>query len=199
MEMSVPGDELDRLMAWFDTNKRAPRLPLKYAESKPDRAVLYRKMVRQEWNDASKPIGGLTEGECTYNFETAFKTYHTGDHARVWTSTELAKARGFENEGSGGSAYVVAQFVFDEEMTTLFKGKILPQKKTGAQHMNDFVLMHREGYEPFLHGPLEIKMFTTDEEVAVTIARHKAFDLGFSVKQAATLNKHLKFARLMDN
>ncbi|WP_271411979.1 hypothetical protein [Pseudomonas sp. Q1-7] len=195
--MSVPPDEFDRLMAYFN-GRRAPRLPLKYAESTPDRAVLYRKMVKKEWEDAAKPIGGLYEGECTFDFRVAFKTYHTGDYARVWTSTELAKVRGFENDAKGGSDYVIAQFVFEEEMTTIFRGKILPQKMTGAQHMNEFVLMHREGYEPFRHGLLEVKMFSTVEEVEVTIARHKAFDLGFSVEHAVTLNKYLKFARLMD-
>ncbi|WP_206997773.1 hypothetical protein [Trinickia mobilis] len=196
--MSVPADELGRLAAYF-TQRRAPRLPLKYAESKPDRAVLYRKMVQKEWDDGSEPIGGAKEGECEFDFAVAFKTYHTGDYARVWTSTELAKVRGFDNESKGGTGYVIAQFVFDQELTTLFKGKILPQKMQGAQHMNDFVLMHREGYEPFLHGRLEVKMFTSQEEVEVTIARHRAFDLGFSEEQADTLNEHLRFARLMDD
>lgn len=195
--MSVPPDEFDRLMAYFN-GRRAPRLPLKYVESKPDRAVLYRKMVQKEWDDAATPMHGLTEGECSFDFRKAFQTYQTGDHARVWTSTELAKVRGFDNDSKGGTGYVIAQFVFDEELTTTFKGKILPQKLKGAQHMNEYVLMHREGYEPFLHGRLEIKMFSTIEEVDVTIARHKAFDLGFSAEHAAKLNSHLQFARLMD-
>lgn len=154
-------------------------------------------MAQKEWDDASGSIRGSREGESTFDFEKAFETYQTGTYARVWTSTELAKVRGFENEAGGATGYVNVQFVFDEDLTSLFKGKILPQKMTGAQHMNDFVLMHREGYEPYLHGSKEIKMFTTTEEVEVTIARHKAFDLGFTKAQAVVLNKHLKFARLI--
>ena len=151
----------------------------------------------QEWEEASGAIRGLTEGESKFDFRKAFETYQTGTYARVWTSTEFAKIRGFENNAGGASGYVNVQFVFDEDLTSVFKGKILPQKMTGAQHMNEFVLMHREGYEPYLHGRLEVKMFTTTEEVDVTIARHKAYDLGFSKDQAVTLNKHLNFARLM--
>jgi len=194
--MSVPPDELDRLMTYF-SGRRAPRLPLKYAESRPDREVLYRRMAQQEWEDASSPIRGSSEGECTFNFLKTFQTYQTGVHARVWTSTELAKVRGFENDAGAATGYVNVQFVFDEDLTHVFRGKILPQKMTGAQHMNDFVLMHREGYEPYMHGSREIKMFTTPEEVEVTIARHKAFDLGFTKEQSTILNKHLKFARLI--
>jgi hypothetical protein len=152
-----------------------------------DRTVLYRKMSKREWNEATN------NGKRGFNFTTAFKNYQTGDYARVWTSTDLAKVRGFNNEDSGETDYVIVEFVLDQDVTKIFSD-ILPQKMTGAQHNIYAVLMHREGYKPFLHGSKLIKMFKTQEEVAVTIMRGMAFDLGFSAVHAPMFNKHLKSA-----
>lgn len=69
----------------------------------------------------------------------------------------------------------------------------------GAQHTNSHVLMHREGYEPYWHGPTLVKMFDRQEDVTITLARHRAFDLGFSKDHAARLNAALDFARLVDD
>lgn len=200
--MSVTSDDLDRLMKMFPPGRRAPRLPLKLAESKPDRCVLYRQMSLAEWGEAMTPIPttpNCDDGRFKFDFRKTFETYQTGQYARVWMSTELAKVRGFNNAAGGAVGYVYVQFVFKQDVTELFKGIILPQKKKGAQHTNTHVLMHREGYEPYLHGQMEVKMFETQEEVTVTLARHKAFDLGFSSLHATKLNEALDFARLMED
>lgn len=196
--MSVTSSDIDQLHRLFPSQTPPPRFSVKYIESKPDRAVLYRKMVMKEWTDAARPTSDATEGESSFNFRTAFEKYHTGHHARVWTSTEMAKVRGFENAAKGGDDYVLVQFVFKDELTTIFKDDILPQKMTGAQHMNEKVLMHREGYKPFQYGELLVKNFNHVDEVTATIETHRAFDLGFTAMQADKLNTNLLFARIRD-
>ncbi len=190
-------DDIDMLHRWFPPAKPAPQLPLKFTESKTNRDVLYRKMVQEEWTDASGKLnqGTCSEGESAFDFRTAFK-YHTGNHARVWASTSPHKAREFQNQAAGGSDYVLVQFVFNKDLAEVFKGNILPQKKTGAQHNNNMVLMHREGFEPFHYGKLLVKDFTSQEEVSATIELRRDFDLGYSAQHADKLNTHLIFARL---
>lgn len=123
--MSVTSEDLDQLMRLFPPGAKAPRGPLKLVESKPDRCVLYRKMALAEWKEAAtlKPRNVLADGDqFKFDFGKTFETYQTGQYARVWTSTELAKVRGFENADGGANGYVFVQFVFKQDVTDLFKG-----------------------------------------------------------------------------
>ncbi len=144
--------------------------------------VYYRKMSRAEWNNATN------KGKTNYDFAAPFKYTNTNNY-RFWVSTSLDKVRVFGNEDVTTDTDVVVCFTFAVDLTKQFTLKSHQEK--GVQSNADVVAIHREGFAPFYWNRKWVMNMTNDSDRDFVLGMDKAFNLGFTSKQASNLNKFL--------
>lgn len=157
-----------------------------FIDTTPDPGVFYRKMSGAEWAACMKTG--------TFSFSAAFKYTDTKNY-RLWLSTSLEKVRVFDNENASGSTDVVVKFAFNRSLVDIFTVKA--HQETGVQHNASVVAMHREGFPALRIGTSTVPNLGSDAHVGAVKTQNKAYNLGFTSKQAAELNKHLSGVELI--
>lgn len=142
----------------------------------------YRKMSRAEWNNATN------NGKAKYSFLAPFKYTNTNNY-RFWVSTSLDKVRVFGNEDVTTETDVTVCFTFAVDLTKQFTIKSHQEK--GVQSNSNVVAIHREGFPSFYCNSTWVTNMSTDTHRDFVLVMDKAFNLGFTSKQADNLNKFL--------
>ncbi|WP_434042836.1 MULTISPECIES: hypothetical protein [Sorangium] len=142
----------------------------------------YRRTGLAELKKAVK-IGGSAK----YDFQEYFK-YNSGNYHRLWVSTSLVKVRGFSNVDVSSSSDVVVLFEFIQDILPSFT--IKAHQEQGVQHDVNVVALHREGFgDP---GNL-----SSDIGVSRVLDAYKGYNLGFTSKQAKSLNYLLDYIKIL--